>query len=596
MTTNRKIKTDQNLEIEANQVDINCNIDISGDVGSTTATITSNATVGGDIDVTGDVGGATATITGNATVGGDVDVTGDVGGATATITGNASVGGNASVTGNVSCVDIDATGDLGGATLTTTSNASVGGNVACVDVDATGDVGSATVTTTGNATIGGNASVTGNVSCVDVDATGDIGGATATITGNSTIGGTLGVTGQATLSGLTYPTSDGSSGQAITTNGSGVLTFSTISGGGGGSADVDTIASASDATNYTGTARFINITSTAAVTFTNATIENRIIYNTGGQNVTFEVDNFKNNIYRSSGSGYLYIRSKGDGTDSGVSYNNMIISNCDILNGNWVVILAGAHNPSGTGQTDLFAFMSSCRINASTLFHYTSAGYGKHYIGYSNITGWNIYNNETRDDSLNLRYGTRIEAGNFYGYANILTDATINAGGSNGNTVKIENGTDTFVNGIYNHPFTANMDNFRTNVITLAKRSSNQSITSSATNVQVVFNSEQSDDTGSYNNSTGVFTAKVKGNYMVTCSIEAGNLNSNEGVNFKVFKGSATYIKKALFYWQNNYGHTTIAHTIPLDIGDTISFYIESAGDDDFYVDTNSSISISKIN
>jgi hypothetical protein len=43
-----------------------------------------------------------------------------------------------------------------------------------------------------------------------------------------------------TAGGITYPTSDGTSGQAIVTNGSGALSFATISGGGGGSSSVST--------------------------------------------------------------------------------------------------------------------------------------------------------------------------------------------------------------------------------------------------------------------------------------------------------------------------------------------------------------------
>lgn len=40
--------------------------------------------------------------------------------------------------------------------------------------------------------------------------------------------------GELKLQGLTYPSSDGTNGQVLTTNGAGVLTFTTVSGGGGG--------------------------------------------------------------------------------------------------------------------------------------------------------------------------------------------------------------------------------------------------------------------------------------------------------------------------------------------------------------------------
>ena len=47
-----------------------------------------------------------------------------------------------------------------------------------------------------------------------------------------TVAGTLSVTGASTLSGLSYPTSDGTNGQALVTDGSGNLSFSSISAGG----------------------------------------------------------------------------------------------------------------------------------------------------------------------------------------------------------------------------------------------------------------------------------------------------------------------------------------------------------------------------
>jgi hypothetical protein len=52
-----------------------------------------------------------------------------------------------------------------------------------------------------------------------------------TFTGNVAVGGTFTVTGLSTLSGLAYPTADGSNGQVLQTNGSGTLSFATVSGG-----------------------------------------------------------------------------------------------------------------------------------------------------------------------------------------------------------------------------------------------------------------------------------------------------------------------------------------------------------------------------
>ena len=73
-----------------------------------------------------------------------------------------------------------------------------------------------------------------------------IGGAMTQVGGNflstgNIQGANLSTAGTLTASGLTYPSSDGSSGQVITTDGNGTLSFTTVSGGGGGGSvqDID---------------------------------------------------------------------------------------------------------------------------------------------------------------------------------------------------------------------------------------------------------------------------------------------------------------------------------------------------------------------
>lgn len=53
MSNDRKLKTDGNLEIESDQVNINSDIDVTGDLGGTTLTTTGNANIGGDATITG---------------------------------------------------------------------------------------------------------------------------------------------------------------------------------------------------------------------------------------------------------------------------------------------------------------------------------------------------------------------------------------------------------------------------------------------------------------------------------------------------------------------------------------------------------------
>lgn len=85
-----------------------------------------------------------------------------------------------------------------------------------------------TANTIVNADISNSAAIAGtkvspNFGSQNVTTTGDVSATDATISGNAS------VTGTATISGLIYPTSDGSADEVIKTNGSGTLSFGTIS-------------------------------------------------------------------------------------------------------------------------------------------------------------------------------------------------------------------------------------------------------------------------------------------------------------------------------------------------------------------------------
>ena len=64
----------------------------------------------------------------------------------------------------------------------------------------------------------------------------DVDGNAIVSTSNGNIAITPNGTGKVVIDGISHPTADGTNGQALVTNGSGVLSFSTISGGGGGGA------------------------------------------------------------------------------------------------------------------------------------------------------------------------------------------------------------------------------------------------------------------------------------------------------------------------------------------------------------------------
>lgn len=89
----------------------------------------------------------------------------------------------------------------------------------------------------GNASIGGSATIGGNTG---IGGSATIGG-NATISGNNTVGGSLSVGGNVSITGTlslnhySFPGSNGTNGQVLTTNGAGATSWQTISTGGGGS-------------------------------------------------------------------------------------------------------------------------------------------------------------------------------------------------------------------------------------------------------------------------------------------------------------------------------------------------------------------------
>ena len=96
--------------------------------------------------------------------------------------------------------------------------------------------GTSTLATTNMTTsnVSGELNVTGTSTQSTVNlTTGNVSGA-FNVTGTSTLKN-ITASGSVVINGLTYPSTGGTTGQAITTDGSGNLSFSTISGGGGGS-------------------------------------------------------------------------------------------------------------------------------------------------------------------------------------------------------------------------------------------------------------------------------------------------------------------------------------------------------------------------
>ena len=166
------------------------------------------------------------------------------------------------VDSQVTAQDLDFQADSGGAlsidldseTLTFTGGTGIdtsgSGNAVTFAVDST------VATLAGSQTLTNKTLTSPDINTPDIDG-GTIDG--TVIGGSSAAAGTFSAL---VANSLTYPTSDGSNGQAIVTNGSGTLSFATISGGGGGITYVTKTA------NYTMSAGEGVIANTAGGTFT----------------------------------------------------------------------------------------------------------------------------------------------------------------------------------------------------------------------------------------------------------------------------------------------------------------------------------------
>ena len=185
------------------------------------------------------------------------------------------------------------------------------------------------------------------------------------------------ITGALTAGGLVYPTTDGSNGQVLTTNGSGTLSFTTVSGGGGGTPDYDdndllNLGTGDDMSLYhTGTHSFIDNDTG------NLYIRNNVAGDVGGDIYIMPHDNENGIIIQEDGEVQLY-------------YNNVEKLNTS----NTGVTVTGtltATSLSGNGS-------SLTNVDAETLDGINSTSFLRHDA--------NIANDFTLTDNTVMEMGT----------------------------------------------------------------------------------------------------------------------------------------------------------------------------------------------
>lgn len=408
--------------------------------------------------------------------------------------------------------------------------------------------------------------------------------------------------GNVIIKNITWPSSDGTANQVLATNGSGVLSFATAASGG---ADVDTVASASDATNYTGTARFINITSSANVTFTNTSITDRIIYCSNNITVKFQPESFKNNIVKMSGaSSTLTIENPHDGTESG---NETNVHNCDIQCKNVLNLIGGVEDFSGD-ESPLDFHLTNCTVNATQISLSTTASAPqdqKIYIESSNINCAIFQSATALTGTSFVKFGSKVVAQYVIGFFDVDDGGSIEClDGSNSQTVRIDNGSGTCLNSAYNFPFTVKTDGIKTLVIAQGAKDSDQACNANTT---ITFGGTNTsygyiDNTSSLD-SNGKFTAKVKGMYQIKAALTVtgadGSFPSSIVTHAELaINGS---VRQSMYPSEMQYTGTTVYFNFDciaeLDIGDYAE--IKIAGNDTSYSVKGagySIFSVSKIN
>ena len=191
------------------------------------------------------------------------------------------------------------------------------------------------------------------------------------------VDGTLNVSGSTTLAGLTYPTSDGSSGQVLQTNGSGTLSFASVSLG-----DLSivgsSIASPSNADltlDPAGTGAIklnanTDITGTATIT-TTTTDDSLLITTTEASNSAAPVFTFKRNSGSPADADYLgRIKFKGENdADQEVQYASISGKILDASDGTedgaieFNIKKAGSNNIAARLNSDEFKLLNSTTLS-----------------------------------------------------------------------------------------------------------------------------------------------------------------------------------------------------------------------------------------
>lgn len=157
------------------------------------------------------------------------------------------------------------------------------------------------------------------------------------------------------------------------------------------------------------------------------------------------------------------------------------------------------------------------------------------------------------------------------------------------------NGT-SYLNSVYEHPFTVNNSGIDTNVITKAKNDASV-INIPTTSTALSFNTEEIDNTSSFANST--FTAKVRGFYSVSYYTRFTSIGTNHYAQAMIRKNGVT--ESGVRIVPEMPVNSSIAETgdmiiLELDIGDTVQIFANASATGIDFGGINSHFQVNKIN
>lgn len=376
---------------------------------------------------------------------------------------------------------------------------------------------------------------------------------------DTSVSGTLTVSGQATISGLAYPTSDGSADQVLVTNGSGTLSFADAASGGG----VDTVATSTEASNYSGTNRIIYITASTDVIFTSA-LSDRIIINETANKTSFYA-----NLTNCSVSTKGNIEIRNTSTDGSTDID---ILNCKLMCDTLTVNNSG--NTSGN-QTSL----SESNIHARNITFSTQATSSGYFFSHCNVFASDTLTMPpSGGGNLNIWF-SNVNVNEITGFTNLNTSfpSTIDVREGAGSSTQIQIGGTDYLSSAYSHPFTVNKAGIKSNVSAMTDTNTAQSVLHN-TPTKIIYEDVTLDNTSSYNSSTGVFTAQVKGIYLVNASLffaPTAEFDVGEYPYIKLVKNTTTVaigrLQESDLSTNNSIYYTSdLSFTVQLDVNDTL--------------------------